>query len=108
MIFTDLCLLQGWVTYESIPVNEEDFLKKSHTNWEYYYQASIALGLCSGSLLAIASRFSNVLVRPGGLTHEAYIPLYAYGMSVAMIPVFIVTNSKRFNYLNKFGDVEIE
>ena len=29
-------------------------------------------------------------------------------MSVAMIPLFIVTNSKRFRYLDKFGDVQIE
>ena len=81
---------------------------KNNKDWEYYYQVSVGLGLCSGSLLAIASRFSNVLVRPGGLTHEAYIPLYAYGISVAMIPLFIVTNSKRFRYLDKFGDVQIE
>lgn len=68
----------------------------------------MALGLLSGTLLATASRFSSVLVRPGGLNHEAYIPLYAYGMSLAMIPLFIVTNPKRFRYLDKFGDVQIE
>ena len=51
-------------------------------------------------MLAIASRISHVLCKPEGLVHEAYITLYAQGMSVAIIPIFIVTNAKRLSHLD--------
>ena len=98
-IVTDLILLQGWLTYQTLPINEDDLDKEENKDWGYYYQISIAMGLVSGVMLAIASRMSNVLCRPGGLYHEAYITLYAQATSVCIIPLFIVTNAKRLSHL---------
>ena len=36
-LLTNLIFLQGWLTYETLPINEEDLLMKEHQNWEYYY-----------------------------------------------------------------------
>ena len=99
-MISDLLLLQGWFTYETLPVHEEDLEKENNSDWGYYYQLSIALGLGSGAMLAVASRMSNVLCKPGGLYHEAYITLYAQAMSVCIIPLFIVTNAKRLSHLD--------
>ena len=51
-------------------------------------------------MLALASRMSNVLCKPGGLYHEAYITLYAQVTCIAFIPLFIVTNAKRLSHLD--------
>ena len=99
-LITNLLLLQGWFTYETLPVHEEDIESDKNHNWGYYYQLSVALGLGSGTMLAVASRMSNALCKPGALHHEAYITLYAQATSVCIIPVFIVTNAKRLSHLD--------
>ena len=98
-LVTDFILLQGWLTYETLPIKEDDLEKEGNKDWGYYYQLSVAMGLTSGLMLAIASKMSNVLCRPGGLYHEAYITLYAQATSVCIIPLFIVTNAKRLSHL---------
>ena len=36
-IVTDLILLQGWLTYQSLPINEDDLDKEENVDWGYYY-----------------------------------------------------------------------
>ena len=34
---TGIILMQGWITYDTLPIHEEDLDKKEHQNWDYYY-----------------------------------------------------------------------
>ena len=91
-----------------MPIQEKDLDKNEKADWNYYYQFSIAMGLISGTMLAIASRMSNVLCKPGGLYHEAYITLYAQVTCIVVIPLFIVTNAKRLSHLDNGESTETD
>lgn len=43
----------------------------------------------AGILMAIVSRLSHILAKPGALRHESYMSMYAYLVSACVVPFFI-------------------
>ena len=58
-------------------------------------------------MLAIASRMSNALCKPGSLHHEAYIALYSQALTLCIIPLFILANPKSGDYTDQPNDNKV-
>ena len=62
------------------------------------YRAHAFEAMIAGVLMAMVSRISHILAKPGVLRHEAYMSMYAYFMSLIIMPLFIIMGWWRFEY----------
>ena len=67
-------------------------------NWMIDYRAHAFEAMIAGVLMAMVSRISHILAKPGVLRHEAYMSMYAYFMSLIIMPLFIIMGWWRFEY----------
>ena len=60
--------------------------------WVIDYRKHAFEAFTAGFLMAIVSRISHILVKPGVLRHEAYMSMYAYLMCFIVMPLFMIAN----------------
>lgn len=60
--------------------------------WVIDYRKHALEAFIAGVLMAVVSRISHILVKPGVLRHEAYMSMFAYLMCFITMPVFVVAN----------------
>ena len=73
-------------------------LTEADANWMIDYRKHAFEAFVAGFLMAIVSRISHILAKPGVLHHEAYMSMYAYFMSLIVMPLFMIAGWWRFEY----------
>ena len=60
--------------------------------WMIDYRKHALEAFIAGVLMSIVSRISHILAKPGVLRHEAYMSMYAYLMTLIVMPLIMIAN----------------